>query len=345
MCAFEYTKDALTMKNFLFILLGVLCLGFIVRTGPAVQAAGFEDNITRILVDVNTEVTRIGDFLIGLRPDERFDTIDTKLDRIYNICNRSAGAAGTKTTVTSAQASACVNNCIASSALERGSVGSLDSRKFTACVSRCPSNTLRNIECTQRFVNMTSYSERVSNPPGEDQYVPAAHSPEGLYGLCENRWGIFAPVQCRQLGEVLVSTLASCLIDQRQMLCQSDCDSTYRNMSGYMLCLNRCNANARSSAVFQQMRESGLINQFGRLNLSASVAAASASPISPVTPVSSSASSTLPVSGALIGETYQQCVYRCDGERLNCIKSAKTETLSSCEAGYTSCYAGCNTKR
>jgi hypothetical protein len=305
----------------------------------------------QVVSDMNRKVFEIGNFLADIRPEERFDTIDTKLDRIYNICNRTAGTAATRTTVTSAQASACVNACINSSGLERASAGALNNQRFTACVSRCPSNTLRNVECSQRFTSVTSYYELVSDPATQQsQYVSAAHSPEGLQGLCQNRWGVSTPTQCRQLGDVLVSTLASCLIDQRQMLCQSDCDATFRNIPGYMLCLNRCNANARSSAVFQQMRDSGLINQFGRLNLSASDAAA-ASSISPTTPavtpgaIPSTIPSVLPAPSPLAGETYQQCVYRCDGERLNCVKSAKTDTLSSCEAGYTSCYAGCNAKR
>ncbi len=342
------------MKKISIAILGIFALGFLVCATPIAQATGFEDNLSSMVQDIRDRVTQIQDVLRNLGAAERFDTIDSKLDRIYNVCNRSTGTTATRTTVTSAQATSCVNNCFASTALERGPSGALNNPRFVACVSRCPSNTLRNIECAQRYVNVTSYYETVPVNPGQQEaqyYVHASHSPEGLFGLCQNRYQITTPAQCRQFGDVLVSTLASCLIDQRQLTCQSDCDATYQNLPGYLMCLNRCNGNARSSAVFQQMREAGLINELGRLSVTAAGASAGAGPISSTTPTVNPTTpgtglpSSLMAPSPLAGETYPQCVYRCDAERLNCIKGAKVDTLSSCEMGYTTCYAACNAKR
>lgn len=85
--------------------------------------------------------------------------MDSKLDRIYAA--RGATPATTRR-VTTAQVMTCINACFTSTAVatERDSRlnnrnGAVDSDRFVACISRCPSVILRNQECAQRYVRNT----------------------------------------------------------------------------------------------------------------------------------------------------------------------------------------------
>lgn len=250
----------------------------------------------------------------------RFDTTDAKLDRIYAACG---GTTTPTRRVTSAQASSCINNCFTTTA-NSASEGVIDSPRFVACVSRCPSNTLRNQECAQRYTRSTEGTAMIGG-----QWTWVSFNQAGFARVCaRNREARYAE-SCRLYAESLVSGLTACLVDQQVYTCQQDCDGNYRNPEGHMLCTLRCNGRARAAELYNGLRESGFINAQDRLGMDTITNTA----LSPA---------VIQPQIAPTQETYAQCVYRCDAERTSCLTQAPQS--EGCQSEYNTCYTGCSSR-
>lgn len=268
----------------------------------------------------------------------RFDSIDTKLDRVYAACG---GVAAPARRATLAQASTCIDSCFtttATSTFRNGALGTrngvIDSDRFVACVSRCPSNTLRNQECAQRYVRSTESQEQFQS---FGPYIMMAHNRDGFSRVCANsRDARFTP-SCQAYADSLVSGLGSCLIDQQVYLCQQDCDANFRNAEVHMQCTLRCNNRVRAAEIYNNLRESGFINEQGRL----SVDTTTNTTINPIVPAP--AAPTPPTPPPAPPQTYTQCVYGCDSERTSCLVQTPLQP-AMCQAVYDRCYAGCSTR-
>jgi hypothetical protein len=276
-------------------------------------------------------VERVEQTILG-----RFDTIDTKLDRIYAAC----GGTPTPTRrVTSAQALTCINACFTSTAaatMRNGQLnnrnGAIDSDRFVACVSRCPSVTLRNQECAQRYVRNTEGGEQVQS---FGQYTMLGHTRDGFTRICTDSHEERAS-NCQAYADSLVNGLASCLTDQRAYTCQQDCDGSFRNPEGYAQCMLLCNNRTRATEIYNGLRESGFINEQGRLGVSTETNTS----IAPLAPTPTPAATPTPVPSE---QTYTQCVYGCDTERSACLVQAPTQP-QLCQTTYDRCYLGCSAR-
>ncbi len=270
----------------------------------------------------------------------RFDSVDTKLDRIYAVC----GGTPTPTRrVTSAQALTCINSCFGSTAIQtrrNGELnnrrGALDSDRFVACISRCPSVTLRNQECAQRYVRNTEAGEQFEF---FGQYTMLAHNRDGFVGVCTNAQAE-RTASCQAYADSLVNGLASCLTDQRAYTCQQDCDGNFRNQEGYAQCMLLCNNRTRATEIYNGLREGGYLNEQGTLGVST----LNNTTISPVVPTTPPVPTPTPApTPAPTTETFTQCVYRCDTERSACLARILPQPVL-CQTTYDSCYLGCNTR-
>lgn len=268
----------------------------------------------------------------------RFDTIDAKLDRIYASCGRTPATARR---VTTAQVNTCVSACYTSAATPQ-SAGGIDPARFVSCVSRCPSNTLRNQECAQRYTRQTqSFYQSVVQEYGRNvtRYTSIALTPARFGRECaDSREARFAG-SCQVYAETLSSSLTACLADQTAYTCQQDCDGNYRNHEGLTLCLLRCGNRARAVEVYDGLRESGFLNEQGRLSFEASSVTdlnlGNPQAQNPLVPSTNESISNIPVTR----ETYSQCVYRCDSTRTACLNQVPQPT--TCQSTYESCYLGC----
>lgn len=264
----------------------------------------------------------------------RFDSVDTKLERIYASCNRTATPTRR---VTTAQANTCINSCYTSSALSGpNSRGLIDPRIFVACVSRCPSNTLRNQDCAQRY---TRIMQGVLNINGENTVISA--TPTGYVEHCRVNSEARFHASCRSYSEVMGAGLAACLIDQQTYTCQQDCDANYRNMEGYTMCMLRCNNRTRATEIYNALRDSGSLNEQGRLEFSVpdntiiQNTPTVTVPSAPTTPTTLTPAAPAP-------QTYAQCVYGCDTERTTCL--ARVPQPTTCQTEYDTCYSSCTSR-
>lgn len=257
----------------------------------------------------------------------RFDSVDAKLDRIYASCSRTVTPTRR---VTTAQVNTCVNACFTSTTIGTPGDRAIDPARFVACVSRCPSNTLRNQECAQRYTRMAAGTAFIN---GQASWV--AFTPAGYSRICiAGREARFAG-SCQVYADTISAGLTSCLVDQQVYTCQQDCDGNYRNPEGYTLCTLRCNNRARATETYEGLRASGFINEQGRLGIN-TVSNTSIENVPTAQP-------TTPVIPALpTAETYSQCVYRCDSDRTSCLALVPQPT--TCQSSYDSCYTGCTTR-
>lgn len=264
----------------------------------------------------------------------RFDSVDTKLERIYASCNRTATPTRR---VTTAQANTCINSCYTSSALSvAGLTGLIDPPRFIACVSRCPSNTLRNQECAQRY---TRIIQGVVNISGE--YTVISSTPTRYAEHCVANSEARFHASCRSSGEVIGAGLTACLIDQQTYTCQQDCDANYRNIEGYTMCLLRCNNRTRATEIYNGLRDSGSLNEHGRLEFSVPGNTVIQNTPTVIIPSAPTTPTTL-TPAAPTPETYAQCVYRCDTERTTCL--ARVPQPTTCQTEYNTCYSSCTSR-
>ncbi len=323
------------MKKFLYVgaILALLVLGTGLRTVDA--ADGEVINWFRLL---ETKLNTIQFNMAGNQEQNgtRLDTVETKLDRIYEACGRGTTAARR---VTLAQVNTCIDACFTTAAIGPASQGAVDKPRFVACVSRCPSNTLRNIECATTYVNYATIGGSVRLETGE--VVQGALSPSAFARQCAQYQRAPEPM-CRVFGDLFRSNLGACLFDQAANTCQSDCQRNYRNDAGYIFCQLRCQNRTRATERFEQLQDAGFLDEEGRLRMTVSDAAIS--PLAPTTqltnPTTPSTSVTAPAPAT---ETFSQCVYRCDNERTACLeRNAKS---AECQPTYEACYSGCSSKR
>lgn len=263
----------------------------------------------------------------------RFDSIDSKLDRIYASCGRTTTPTRR---VTTAQATTCVNTCFTNSTISGASsgAGTLDQGRFISCISRCPSNTLRNQDCAQRYTRITQGGSTVN---GQLQIV--SYAPSRVVEHCITGSEARYHAQCRLYGETLSAGIAACLVDSQVYTCQQDCDTNYRNSEAYMLCTLRCNGRARSTEIYNGLRDSGFINEQGELGFdtlsNTTIQLPAAAPTAPAAP-------TTPTTLTPTTETYAQCVYRCDSDRTSCLALVPQPT--TCQDSYNTCYSGCTAR-
>ncbi len=322
------------MKKYLIVFMAMLAVGVGMVVKPV--SASIEDDIMRFLRGIGTQIDMIQRYQgEGVTANMgRFDSIDSKLDRIYESCGRTATAARR---VTSAQVNTCVDACFNSSRMGTVAEGVLDRYRFTSCVSRCPSNTLRNIECVQTY---NEHNNGVAEVSGE--WVNGILTADGYTRSCTEITGASRAALCRVVADLYVNRLKACLFDQTAYTCQSDCTRNYRNDAGAMLCLLRCENRTRAAATYEQLQASGFIEEDGSLAMNTvndtvldSIAASRAT-------VPSVAPSTNIQAPAPARETYSQCVYRCGDERTSCI--AAPPAGQDCEQNYSTCYQSCNSR-
>lgn len=323
------------MKKYLIVFLAVLAVGVGMAAKPV--SASIEDDIMRFLRGVGSQLDVIQRYQgEGVTANMgRFDTIDSKLDRIYESCGRTTTA---PRRVTSAQVNTCVDACFNSSRIGTGTEGALDRSRFTSCVSRCPSNTLRNIECVQTY---NDHNHGIAQINGE--WVYGVLTADGYARSCMLSTTASQAALCRVVADLYVNRLKACLFDQAAYTCQSDCTRNYRNDAGAMLCLLRCENRTRAAATYEQLQSSGFIEEDGSLAMNAvndtvldSIAASRAVTTPSVTP---STNVQVPVPAR---ETYSQCVYRCGDERTTCV--AAPPAGQDCEQNYSTCYQSCNSR-
>lgn len=330
----RYTEA--TMKRYLIALL-VLCVVGVGLGTKGVSAVG-DGEIYNLLSVVETRLSGYYQYLTSYHTEDtaRFDSIDAKLERIYESCGRATTPVRR---VSTAQISTCVNACFTSSLIGSSEQGAISPERFTSCISRCPSNTLRNMECAQAYTLRTATV--VSQ--GSD-YVQASQTADAYTRSCGQRVPADRAAICRVVADVHVSNLRACLYDQAAYTCQSDCMRNYRNDAGAIFCLLRCENRTRAAANYELLQQSGLLKADGSLSMDtlsntvvdSIVASRAASPSPSVTP-STDLRTTTPSR-----ETYAQCVYRCDGERTACI--AAPPAGEDCERNYSTCYQSCNAR-
>ncbi|MBP9762554.1 hypothetical protein KBD34_02980 [Patescibacteria group bacterium] len=326
------------MKRTSSLFIGLLALGALLVSAPrAVHAATDGENailnlLNRFFGDFTTVSVTINE--IRTQQFTRLDAIDSKLERIYDSCGRTTTTATRR--VTTAQINSCINACFTSSATGASEFGAVGTRTFVACVSRCPSNTLRNLECAQRYSDKTATTVLVNG-----DYLPAAQTVAGMTRSCSQRLPTQAAL-CGVYANALSSNLTACLFDNRAFTCQSDCDRNYRNDAGYLFCMLRCENATRATETFNRMQNSGFINEDGRLSVNTLTNTNLQLP--PPAPVVTPAPTTVvaPVV-APTTETYAQCVYRCGDNRTSCL-ALPTAQSQACESEYSGCYLGCSAR-
>lgn len=326
----------MNMKKILSI--GAVIALLVVGTGMRTVSASDGEILNRIML-LLSQLNTNGAYATSYHQEDvvRFDAIDSKLERVYEACGRGSGTSARRTTL--AQVNACIDACFVSSRIGEASEGVVQGQRFSSCIARCPSNTLRNIECAGAYISGTSYGGGgVTLASGE--VVIGGRSPSAFTSDCTALRGRSREAVCRSYGEMYRSNLGACLFDQTAYTCQNDCAKNYRDDAGLLLCQFRCQNRSRASERFEQLQASGFITEDGRLNagtLSHTAVAPLAPTIQAVTPSTPSVSPTVPAP-----ETYSQCVYRCDADRTACIeRNAKT---TDCQPTYESCYMGCGSR-
>ncbi len=304
-------------------------------------SASIEDDIFRFLRGVGSRIELIQTYQGWNHREDlgRFDAIETKLDRLYESCGRG-GTATSARRATLAQTNACIDACFTSTAVGQSSEGAVGRQTFVSCVARCPSNTLRNIECANNYVNYASFGGGVVLANGE--VVEGARTPAAYVRECAVFRGAAQEPMCRVYAELFRSNLGACLFDQTAYTCQSDCQRNFRNEAGFILCQLRCQNRTRASERFEQLQNAGFLTEDGRLSMNtlSNTLVSPTVPSVPAVPQTDPATTiTVPTPSA---ETYSQCVYRCGDERTTCL--AAPPAGQSCETNYSACYQGCNTR-
>jgi hypothetical protein len=323
------------MKKYLIVFMAMLAVGVGMAVKPV--SASIEDDIMRFLRGLGSQMDVIQRYQgEGTTANMgRFDSIDSKLDRIYESCGRTTTAARR---VTSAQVNTCVDACFNNSRMGTAAEGVLDRSRFTSCVARCPSNTLRNIECAEAYNGNNAGVAQVSG-----EWVYGVLTADAYTRSCTQSRGASQAALCRVVGDLYVNRLKACLFDQAAYTCQSDCTRNYRNDAGAMLCLLRCENRTRAAATYEQLQSSGFIEEDGSLAMDAvndtvlDSIAASRTVTTPSVAPSTSVQTSVPAR-----ETYSQCVYRCGDERTSCI--AAPPAGQDCEQNYSTCYQSCNSR-
>ena len=302
------------------------CIAFVGAIGwniPEVSAA-IEDNIYNLVRAVDSRLTMFQQYVSYNHADDqtRFDTLDAKMDRLYESCGRQTAPARR---VTLAQVNTCVEACFRSSAVGPSERGAMNRDALTACITRCPSNTLRNTECAQNYTSRMADIEEIN---GERELV--ALTPAAYIRHC-------AGDRCSIISDLFRTNLNACLFDQRAYSCQSDCTRNFRSEGAFVFCQLRCQDATRATQRVEQLREAGIIGEDGRL----SVDAFSGSILPALTPAAPAAPAPT-ITGAPTVETYASCVYRCDSQRTACLAGVPQPT--SCQSEYDTCYGGCSSR-
>lgn len=323
------------MKNFLFA--GLMIVALVLGSGLRTASAS-ESDVLGWLRSLGSQLTLVQSAISQsqVQNGARLDTVESKLDRIYEACGR-----GTATTrrVTLAQVNACIDGCFTSTAVGSATEGVVGRQAFIGCVARCPSNTLRNIECASGYLNYASGYARLENGTEVDGGFTAARYAR----QCAQIYGPAQEAMCRVFADLFRSNLGACLFDQAANTCQADCQRNFRNDAGYVFCQLRCQNRTRAAERFEQLQASGFLTEDGRLNMDAT-SNATVSPLAPTTQITNpTAPSTSITAPAPATETYSQCVYRCDAERTTCLE--RNNKSPDCQPTYESCYMGCGSKR
>ncbi len=310
---------------------------FVLGTGLRTVGASEGDILNRLL-GVDSSIRSVGAYLMGYHAEDtaRFDAIETKLDRVYEACGRGTTAARR---VTLAQVNSCIDACFTSAAVGLTSEGAVGRQEFISCVARCPSNTLRNIECATTYVHQSSLTGGVilleNGDPVEGGRTPAAYVRQ-----CMSLRGQANQTACRDYADTFRSNFGTCLFDQTAYACQSDCQRNYRSDAGLIMCQLRCQSRTRAAERFERLQSAGFLTEDGRLNagtLSNTTVAPLAPTIQAITPSTPSVSPAVPAP-----ETYSQCVYRCDADRTACLE--RSVKVTECQPTYESCYMGCGSR-